>query len=388
MVRTSGSNQAGSLGYFCVSRTSGQKRSRGRLTCGRILLVACVAALTGCSLSGPTSIRTSRTNYNAAIAETSSEQLLLNLVRLRYRDVPLFLEVSSVTTSFEIAADGSATASITTPDIDLLTLRSGLRFSERPSVTYLPLQGEQFVRKLMTPLETETLALMYHSGWSIERILKVCVQRLGPLENAPRASGPTPRSAPKYEGFFEATDLLQVLWQRGDLELGLSAEEGSSALVIRFNHDASRSSEVQRLKELLQLPAGTELRGLTASQTEITGEGVGLVTRSIMASMFFLSQGVIPPDRDVELGNVTLTLDEAGAPFDWLRITGGLMHIESGSAAPETAYVAVRYRKTWFWIRDNDLDSKATFALLGQLLELQSGGVEGTKPVLTLPIGV
>ncbi len=388
MPRTSGSSRAKTRARACGTDRSGPERLRAPLVSRLALLLACVAVLAGCSLSGPTSIRTSRTNYNAAIAETSSEQLLLNLVRLRYRDVPLFLEVSSVTTSFEIAADGSATAAISTPDIDLLTLRSGLRLSERPSVTYLPLQGEQFVRKLMTPLETETLALMYHSGWSIERILKVCVQRLGPLENAPRASGPTPRQVPRYEGFFEATDLLQALWQRGDLELGLSAEEGSSALVIRFDHDASRSSEVQRLKELLQLPAGDELRGLTASQTEITGEGVGLVTRSIMASMFFLSQGVIPPERDVQRGNVTLTLDDEGEPFDWLRITGGLMHIESGPSAPDSAYVAVRYRKTWFWIRDNDLDSKATFALLGQLLELQSGGVQGTKPVLTLPIGV
>jgi hypothetical protein len=352
-------------------------------------IVACVVLwLAGCSISGPTSIRTSRTNYNDAIARTSAEQLLLNLVRLRYRDVPLFLEVSSVTTTFEVEVAGGMGIETTTPEIAGVDLDGRITLSERPSVTYLPLQGEMFVKKLMTPLETETLVLMYHSGWSLDRMLKVCVRRLGPLVNAARASGPTPAVVPTYQEFFEAADLLQRLWEQGDLELGLAtSEKGPASLVIRFDDEARGSAEVSRLKQLLGLPASMELTGITASQTEITGEGVALVTRSLMACMYFLSQGVEPPERDVQAGRVTVTRDDSGAPFDWARITGGLMRIRSGDAKPEEVYASVEYRGTSFWIDDGDLDSKSTFALLGQLLELQSGSARGSGPVLTLPIG-
>jgi hypothetical protein len=40
---------------------------------------------------------------NSAFQQTNDEQLLLNLVRLRYRDTPAFLEVSSISsqTRFE-----------------------------------------------------------------------------------------------------------------------------------------------------------------------------------------------------------------------------------------------------------------------------------------------
>ena len=47
----------------------------------------------------------------------------------------------------------------------------------------------------------------------------------------------------------------------------------------------------------------------------------------------------------------------------------------------------VRYRDTWFYIDDADLNSKATFGLLEQLFNLQAGEVATTGPVLTLPVG-
>src|SRR5690242_6134447 len=69
-------------------------------TAGRVrpslpsLLAALLAVLSlGCQTVGPTALRHGRGNYNAAIQQTNSEQLLLNLIRLRYRDAPLFLEV-------------------------------------------------------------------------------------------------------------------------------------------------------------------------------------------------------------------------------------------------------------------------------------------------------
>ena len=89
------------------------------------------------------------------------------------------------------------------------------------------------------------------------------------------------------------------------------------------------------------------------------------------------------PCRKIRVGSV----DPRGNDFDWSVITGGLMEIRSSSERPQGPYVAVNYRDIWFYIDDADLESKTTFALLGQLLELQSGDAKGANPVLTLPVG-
>ena len=57
-------------------------------------------ALCGCAKMGPGKIPSARINYCEAIVRSANEQLLLNLVRLRYRDVPLFLDLGSVVTQY------------------------------------------------------------------------------------------------------------------------------------------------------------------------------------------------------------------------------------------------------------------------------------------------
>ena len=64
----------------------------------RRALIAVGMALAGCSSLAPETLRGERADLNVALQWTSDEQLLLNLVRLRYRDTPAFLEVSSIST--------------------------------------------------------------------------------------------------------------------------------------------------------------------------------------------------------------------------------------------------------------------------------------------------
>jgi hypothetical protein len=83
---------------------------------------------------------------------------------------------------------------------------------------------------------------------------------------------------------------------------------------------------------------------------------------------------------------VTITLDEAGLPFDWTRVTGSALRIQTSSDRPRDAAVAVRARDAWFFVADSDLESKSTLSLLAQILALQSGKVERVAPLVTLPL--
>ena len=48
-----------------------------------------------------------RTHYNEVYRSTNDEQILLNIVRLRYADSPVFVDLPNITSQFEVAADAN-----------------------------------------------------------------------------------------------------------------------------------------------------------------------------------------------------------------------------------------------------------------------------------------
>ena len=62
-------------------------------------LAMLMPAIEGCSYIGPNSLNVERRRYNDVIQKTNDEELLLNLVRMRYNDRPSFLSVNSITSS-------------------------------------------------------------------------------------------------------------------------------------------------------------------------------------------------------------------------------------------------------------------------------------------------
>ena len=347
---------------------------------------ALLTVLSGCSQLGPARIELGRGHYNVAVQQTDNEQMLLNLVRLRYRDTPYFLQVASVSTNFEFAVSTDASALLSTGP-DLYGLGIGATATESPTVTYTPLQGDQFVKQLLSPMRLSTVLLLYHSGWAIDRIFNVAVQYLNGIPNAPSASGPTPAEAPEYADFRGVTDLLRVLQKRGDVTLGQTEESApSQALVLRLAPLAVDSPEARQLVAHLGLPPGKTdyVFSSTADPNNLAKSSI--VMRSLMASLFYVSQGVEPPVEDETRGRVTITRDAEGQSFDWKQITGDLMQIRSSAERPDSSAVRVHYRGAWFYIEDSDLTSKSTFALLMNLFALQAGDIPTTAPVLTLPV--
>jgi hypothetical protein len=357
-----------------------------RLILLNILFILTVTTC-GCNPTGPLTLKTGRGSYNVAIQRTNNEQLLLNLVRLRYRDTPYFLEVAGVSTSFDFITNVTGVASIPESSGATYGLGGGISFSEQPTVTYTPLQGEEFVTQLMSPVDLNTVLLLYHSGWSIERVFRVCFQSINGLQNAPSASGPTPVHAPVYKEFLEVTRILRELQLKRAINMGQTIADCNESIVeVRIDKDYIDSPQVTRLFELLALDEGSSNFRLTTRFGKSNKNDIVIVTRSLMASLFYISQGVEPPLKDQETGRVTITQYSNGNEFDWREVTGDLMQIHSSKLDPENAYVAVFLRGSWFYIDDNDLTSKSTFSLLTQLFALQAGDVKSTSPILTLPV--
>jgi hypothetical protein len=338
----------------------------------------------GCASIGPDSIKKTRGNYNIAVQQTGNEQLLLNIVRLKYRDTPTFLELTSVTTSlsFETSAGTKTTFQ---KGVDPVELGVEATYADKPTITYTPLQGDKFVSQIMSPLKLETVALLYHSGWSVERILVLTAQHLNGLKNAPTASGPTPSLKPEYEEFWQVVRLLRQLQRDGAIQVGMSKGQAVQ-LELSINPESMNHARLQELIRLLGLESGQQRYPIIAG-TGARKDAITINPRSLMAILFYVAQSVEVPPRDVQRGRVTVTKDTDGVVFDWTKMLENLIHIRSSDELPDNAYVAINYRDSWFYIDDSDLTSKSTFALLTQLSALAAGDTKSLAPVLTLPIG-
>lgn len=352
------------------------------------LLAACLSLASCVPQVGPRTVPRARFDYNEALVHSWNQQLLLNLVRLRYRDNPLFLEVGSVVTQFTVGASASASGDTGGGDVGLGV---ELQAVEQPTVTYAPLQGEAFVSSLLSPISPSTLVLLSQSGWSVERLLLCCVQRMNALGNAVAAAGPTPDYVPEYQDFQRFARLLRELQVAGRLEVELRRKPGETEdfdVLLRLAPPEGASAEANReVRKLLGVgEETTHFRTVPAPGARGDDE-IAIAGRSLLAVMFFLSQGVVPPEEHVKRGLVTVTRGPGGEPFDWVEITGRLLRVHSGPRPPAGAFVRVPYRGAWFWIADDDLNSKTTFNLLTYLFALKSGAAGGHEPLLTLGVG-
>ena len=78
----------------------GQKTKKASCRCF-LLIMAALFLISGCAAQGAKRVPRDRFDYNAALAQSTREQMLLNIVRSRYLEVPVFLTVSSVLTQYE-----------------------------------------------------------------------------------------------------------------------------------------------------------------------------------------------------------------------------------------------------------------------------------------------
>jgi hypothetical protein len=365
-------------------------RWEGRRRAGRFMIaLACATGLGACMTHmGPQAVPGERFDYSEAIARSWNEQLLLNLVRLRYRDNPMFLDVGSVVSHYEFTGRLGGTVGLTPGKAGSTTLglQPGIEYRDMPTVTYSLLQGEEFATRLLSPVRPSTLFLLSQSGWSIERLFRCCVQKVNNLKNAVAAAGPTPDYVPDYEKFGRMAHLLRVLQLDGLLEVDLD-KDGETLLISVAQHEGGPGEpEAAEIRQMLDLdPAATTYR-VTPALVRKGRDEIAVVGRSLLGVLFYLSQSVEPPARDETGGRVTVTKYPDGRRFDWGEVTGPLLRIHSSDSEPADAAVRVLYRGTRFYIADSDLNSKSTFSLLSYLFNLKAGSKGGREPLLTFPV--
>lgn len=353
----------------------------------RFLFISLLMFNYGCVGIGASSLKVERNDYNVAIQKSDNQQLLLNLVRLKYRDTPFFLQVSSVTSQFTFTTNANADATLSPTAPTLWGIGAGVALEEKPTLTYSPLQGEKFIQSFLSNIALEDIFLLYKSGWSVERVFKLTFQKMGKLENASNASGPTPTYIPVYEDFSRAIELIRILQIQRVLDIEFTKRNNLSELILNISEDAKSSSELGELNTVLGLPSENTVFILTTGVLPKDPRYLKVETRSLLGMMYYLSHAVEASKEDKDEGYITITKAENGEEFDWNLMTGGLLRIHSQAEPPTKPAIVTNYNDRYFFIKKSDLESKSTFTLLTQIFSLQSGATKDTSPLLTLGVG-
>ena len=339
---------------------------------------------------GPDSVEDGRGQFNTVIAETNDQQLLLNLVKRRYGDNTALLEVNSVSTTLEWKRGGNLGLTLFDGGEDANSLGIGANgaYTERPTITYLPVKGPDLIKKNLSPLDPEVLILLSRSGWRLERIMRLTLNSINDLDNAAAASGPTPAFAPDTSDFEKLLSVIEKVGH-GQFVLGYTIINDQKVLALDARMEMLERPEMQDFTEILKIDKHSFYVVNVEGNTDYrSNKEIDIKVRSLSGIEFYLSHGVQVPEEHIMQNKVQITKTADGEVFDWDSIFGDLFQIQSSRQEPSEEIAAVKcfWRGYWFYIDDTDIESKSTFMLLNQITALQSGAMEKSGPLLTLPV--
>ncbi len=361
------------------------------------LIVPLIVA--ACDSFGPGRVAIDRFSYTEAIAQSSQEQTLMNLVRLRYLDVPVFLDVSSVLTQYgwlgQVGVAGTAGLGGASNTLSGVGGAATLNYLERPTITYTPLSGADFTRRMLEPLPVDSLFAARYAGLPGDLLWMIGLQEFNGVHNAslgPARSGgavdidkQSREERRKFENFRALMILTGKLTELGAIEFQRDPEKEEVYLVIASQIPPAAEAPLREFREVLELDPSINSFLITGRTAGRRNEEITLRARSLLGIMNFLSRGIDLPSTVAD-GTAPATTASADERFP-VPFHAQSVPATTNSAPPPGAFTAVKYRGHWFYIADSDEQSKLAFGLLRYLFQLKAPPSEKLAPLITVPVG-
>jgi hypothetical protein len=353
-------------------------------------VILAVVLLGGCASIGPGTVARDRFDYISAISDSWKAQMLLNLVKLRYGDAPVFLDVASVINQYGVEASlgfsGSwaQNAQVPWPYTALYNWLGSGRYVERPTITYSPLSGEKFARNLMTPIPPPAILNLLQGGYPVDLVLRLCVHSINGINSRFGGGARAHQADPE---FYQLLAKLRSIQQSGDLGLRIRKTGEQTTTLLVFNRKPNPALEADRaaVRKLLGLDPKAEELSVVYGSVATNDKEIAMLTRSMLEILLDLSSYIEVPAMSVTEQRTFPTLAPeivSGTPL------APLIRILSSSQRPDDPFAAVPYRQEWYWIDDKDFPSKRLFSFIMFLFTLTEteGGKQGA-PLITIPVG-
>ncbi|MBC2838828.1 hypothetical protein [Robiginitalea sp. SC105] len=329
--------------------------------------------LASCSSMGPRTIPPDGFNYNQRIADQENEQMLLNIVRLRYLEMPRFLNVASVISQY--SRSGSAGIGGDFNSTRSLVGNTGASWSDRPTITYTPMSGQAFAQSLLTPLPPAVVFFLIQSGWSAERLMRLTNSMINGLHNELGTPGERRQEDPEFRELLKVIHSLQREgalgmhfngdWPKVDVDIVLPENPRTDSI-----HQA-----VTRFKEILGLDPDKHIFDIEYGVVREHPNHIVVQTHSILEMLSNISWYIDVPEAHIAEGRTYSTF----FPDD-----PDLIHIHVSPNRPEDAFLSIQYRDYWYYIDDRDAKSKNTFSVMEILMSMANDGSGSVGPLISI----
>ena len=369
------------LGNNCLPSTLKVRLFNQRVQVG--LLLSVVIGLIGCSSFGPPSVDRDRFEYINAIASSWKQQTLLNIVKLRYADTPVFLDVGQIISGYQLQGTVAIGGSVSSTSYygDILSMGSTGSFTDKPTITYTPLTGAHFIQVMITPIPPPALLMRVEEGWPIDILLQMGAQSINGLSN--RKSGMQGQAAdPDFLRLLAALRRLQVsgvLDFRVDVSKETKQEE-SILIINQMNLPPAVQADRNLVRKLLGLRTDLKEFKIVYGTISNKDDVIAIQTRSGFQLLTQLGSYVEVPAEHIAEGRTYPQIKRS----DGALSLPPLIKIHADKAQPADSFVAVRYRDYWYWVDDRDFRSKGIFTFLMIIMTLAETEEKTPVPIVTI----
>jgi hypothetical protein len=351
-------------------------------------IILIFTGLSGCASIGPGTVARDRFDYISAISDSWKSQMLFNLVKLRYGDAPVFLDVASVITQTGVQGTVGVSGSwwqnlLQLPFTSSVGVTAAGSYGEKPTVTYLPMSGEKFARSLMTPIPPAAILSFLQAGYPADIVLRLAVHTINGIHSR---YGYGPRAREADPEFFPLVEKLRNLQQSGQIGLRVKkiGTQTTTAIVFSKKLTPAIAADRDEVRELLGLSAETEEFDVVYGSVAANDKEIAMLTRSVLEILTDLSAYTDVPAADVE--------QKRTFPSPAPEIVNGApvpppIRILTSPQKPDDAFAAVPYGQNWYWIDDKDFASKRLFSFIMFLFTLTESGDKQGAPIITVPVG-
>ena len=375
-------SQFPNMGVLVLTCITGSATTMIRpLTLAIFVLASC---LTGClhPRIGPQSLPRDRTDYSNSLSDSWKEETLLNIVKVRYLDPPVFVDVGNVIASYTLAQTATVGGTIVPNGGSNATLGASAGLSNSPTITYTPLTGSAYIKGLVTPLSPELLFTAIQNGLPADSVLLSSFVSINGLRNqSVGLKGFTPADP----GFHQVRALMRDIQISGAVRLYLKEnpnKEPTQVITLRTkNVPPEIQADIAELRQLLHLNQDATELELTSAPLPSSDTEIAVQTRSVFEIMKNMAAQVAVPTDD-------LSQHRAVPGFETGHDVPGvvpIIRIRSSKQKSSEAFITVHYRNSWFRIDDDDLASKAAFGQLMELFSMIDTGSRANAPVVTIP---
>ena len=341
-----------------------------------------IIVISSCKSVGPGTMNNDRNAYLNAISDSWKKQLLLNMVKIRYVDVLVMLDVSSIISQYEVSGQFNAGTSIEQNGIGWNpSIGAQANFTDRPTISYEPKSGEKFAMSLMKPLPIRVILGLVYAGYPVDRIFMLTVNSINGIKNS--FAGPTRRhpASPKFYGLLDA--FAKIQGKDGIDIASRKITETKEELFIEINDskDTVLNEAVRVINQVLGIPDTVKEYKIGIGSKKDESLDFAIMTRSILEILLDVGAYIHAPIEHI-------SGKEVFPEPDFLMPDGTpvkpFLNIYSGKEEPMNSFVSIYYNGYWFYIEKDDYSSKAMFSFLLLITSMVESN-DKEVPVITIP---